>query len=77
MKRKIWRMWQKWLRLSIPLNLISWIFFACCLDSKSIVPAVVCVINGLWLGLIAWANTPPKNERRGHEDEISIKEIAS
>lgn len=75
MKRKMWRMWQKFLRISIPLNLISWIVCACCLDSKSIIPAVVCIINGLWISLLAVANSP-RNERREHEDEISVNDLA-
>lgn len=76
MRRKMWRVWQKFLRVSIPLNLISWLICACCIDSKSIIPAVICIINGMWLSLICAANTP-KNERRGYEDEISIKDLAS
>lgn len=71
MRRRLWKIWQKWLRLSIPLNLICWIVCACCLDSKSIIPAIVCVINGLWLGLIAWANSENRNTRK-HEDELDI-----
>ena len=76
MKRRLWKMWQGWLRASIPINIISWLFFACCLDSKSIIPAVICIVNGLWLGLIAVANSP-RNERRRHEAEISIEDLAS
>lgn len=75
MRRRLWKMWQKWLRLSIPLNLICWIVCACCLDSKSIVPAVICVINALWIMLLAMANNPERNnKKRGYEDEIRVEE---
>ena len=74
MKRKLWKIWKVFLKVSIPINIVSWIFFACCLDSKSIIPAVICVINGLWLGLIAWANSESRYKRRRYEDEMSIEE---
>jgi hypothetical protein len=76
MRRRVWKIWQKWLRLSIPLNLICWIVCACCLDSKSITPAIVCLVSGLWITLLIVANSPRK-ERREYEDEISIEDLAS
>ena len=76
MRRRVWKIWQKWLRLSIPLNLICWIVCACCLDSKSIIPAIVCLVSGLWITLLIVANSPRK-ERREYEDEISIEDLAS
>lgn len=32
------------------------IFSACCVDSDSIIPSVLCVISLLWLALFAFAN---------------------
>ena len=72
MKRKLWKIWQKWLRISIPLNLISWIFFVCCIDSETLVPTIICLINGAWLCLIAVANTPKKKGETS--DEIIIEQ---
>lgn len=73
MRRRVWKIWQKWLRLSIPLNLICWIVCACCLDSKSIIPAIVCLVSGLWLTLLVWANSGSRNNgkvQRYNREEI-------
>ena len=75
MRRKMWKVWQIWLKASIPINLISWVFFACCLDGKSIVPAVICTVNALWILLLAIANNPERNnKKRGYEYEIRVEE---
>ena len=63
MKRKLWKIWKGFLKVSIPINIVSWIFFACCLDSKSIIPAIVCLVNGLWICLIATANSDERKRK--------------
>ena len=35
---------------------VCFILCACCIDSESSVPFVVCLISAGWLGLILWAN---------------------
>lgn len=73
MKRKLWKIWQKWLRISIPVNLISWIFFVCCIDSETLVPTIICLINGVWLCLIAISNSRGENDgkiQRHNRNEI-------
>lgn len=57
MKRKLWKIWQRWLVLSIPANIISLIICACMFDSESIVPLVIGAINLIWLTIIVIANS--------------------
>ena len=66
MRKKIWKIWQTWLRISIVLNLIAFVLSACCLDSKSIVPTIIGFISSGWLLLIIIANT--KGRKHGIKD---------
>jgi len=71
MKRNIHKLWQRWLVLSIPISIIGTIFWACCIDSKSILPIIMLAINVSWLFLMVEANTDEresKDEVRNHED---------
>ena len=76
MKKKISRLWNNFLILSIPLSIISLVICGCCLDSESIIPIVVGTINLLWLFLIVEANLPNKEESKGkdNDDEINSEE---
>lgn len=38
-------------------NVISLIFFACCLDSDNWIPLIVCIINMIYITLFVLANT--------------------
>ena len=38
------------------INIISFLFFGCMLDSSSWVPLIICCINMTWLGLFGYAN---------------------
>lgn len=71
MKKKLRKVWQRWLVLSIPISIIGIIFWACCLDSESILPIVMLSINGSWLFLLVEANKDEKetkNEITDNED---------
>lgn len=73
MKKKLHRLWQRLLVLSIPVSVIGTIFWACCLDSESILPIVMLSINGSWLFLLVEANKDEKeteNEIRNQTDEF-------
>lgn len=39
------------------ISAIAFILSACALDSKSMIPLVICIIAAIWLALIAAANT--------------------
>lgn len=75
MKRKLWRAWQGWLIVSIPMNIISLIIAACCFDSDSIIPIIVAAVNLIWLTIIIIANSDrDKNrKRREYKDEFIDK----
>lgn len=68
MKKKLWRIWQAFLILSIPLNIVSLVICGCMLDSKSHIPLIVCGINILWLVWLMVCNAE-KNEKKSHEDK--------
>lgn len=48
----------KILKIITVINLIIAILSACCLDSESWLPEILCLISSAWLLLIAVANTP-------------------
>lgn len=75
MKRKMWRAWQTWLKVSIPLNMISWFICACMLDSETIIPAIVCLVNGAWLCLLAAANSDWNKKGKKEEQNIEFENI--
>ena len=76
MKKKLAKLWQGFLIISIPISVISLVICGCCLDSESIIPIVVGTINLLWLFLIVEANLPNKEESKGkdNDDEINFEE---
>lgn len=76
MKKKLAKLWQGFLIISIPISVISLVICGCCLDSESIIPIVIGTINLLWLFLIVEANLPNKEENKGKDkdDEIIIEE---
>lgn len=76
MKKKLAKLWQGFLIISIPISVISLVICGCCLDSESIIPIVIGTINLLWLFLIVEANLPNKEENKGKDkdDEIIVEE---
>lgn len=68
MKRKLKKLWQLWLRVSIPLNIFAFIIALCCVDSeKFYIPLTVALISGAWLILLAVANDDGGRNR--YEDD--------
>lgn len=63
-KRILHKIWGVILVILIPINGVSLIFMACCLDSETPIPAIIGLINALYLLCIVIANDPERNERR-------------
>lgn len=63
MKKKLWKVWQRWLICSVPINIISLIIMACMFDSESNIPLIVGAINMVWLTIIVIANSDHKAKR--------------
>lgn len=74
MKKKLWKIWQRFLLVSIPLNIFSLVICACCLDSESIIPIIIGTLNLLWIALIVVANTDEESKRKDKDDEIIVEE---
>ena len=76
MRKKLWKIWQTFLILSIPGSIISLFIMACCLDSKNHVPAIIMAVNMGWLLILAIANsdigTEKKKKEKEKDDEISV-----
>lgn len=77
-RKIVWKIWRVWLVVSIPINIISLFFMACCLDSDIIWPGIIGLINVSWLLVLIIANDPyrldkEKRERR-KENETRDKE---
>lgn len=71
MKKKIKKVWNNFLIVSIPISIIGTIFWTCCLDSKSILPIIMLGVNVSWLLLLVEANKDEKetkNEITDNED---------
>ena len=65
--------------VSIPINIISLFFMACCLDSDTIWPGIIGLINVSWLLVLIIANDPyrveqEKKYRREKHNEVRDKE---
>ena len=77
MKKKLWKIWQHWLVISIPVNVISAVICGCMLDSKSHIPMIVLAINLAWLFILVEANAESKNTKRKDKetDEINNSEF--
>lgn len=56
MKRKLKKLWQMILVLSIPISIAGLIFWGCCIDGGGKLPVIMCGINAGWLLLICAAN---------------------
>lgn len=74
MKKKLAKLWQGFLLVSVPLNIFSLVICACCLDSESIIPIIIGTLNLLWIALIVVANTDEEPKRKDKDDEIIVEE---
>ena len=75
MKRKLAKLWQGFLIISIPINVISLVICGCCLDSESIIPIVIGTINLSWIALIVEANLPEKEGEKNGKNRPDRAEI--
>lgn len=64
MKKIFHKLWQRWLVVSIPLNIISLLVAICFVDSKSWIPLVIILVNLAWLALMMVANSDEGKEDR-------------
>ena len=79
MKRILRRVWGVILVVLIPINILSLFFMACCLDSDTIIPALIALLNVSYLLCIMIANDPyrveqEKRYRREKHNEVRDKE---
>ena len=75
MKKKLAKLWQEFLIISIPLSIISLVICGCCLDSESIIPIIIGTINLLWIALIVEANLPEKEGEKNDKNKSDRAEI--
>ena len=73
-RKIVWKIWVHFLVLSIPAAIITFIISACCLDSETIIPGIVCLLSGAWLMLLTIANTDNDKEKR-KETKNGIKDF--
>ena len=73
-RKIVWKIWVHFLVLSIPAAIITFIISACCLDSDTIIPGIVCLLSGAWLMLLTIANTDNNKEKR-KETKNGIKDF--
>ena len=79
MRKKLWKIWQTFLILSIPGSIISLFIMACYLDEDSYIPAIVMGVNLAWLCLLGAANCKgrDKNVKKNRFDGTEIWETDS
>lgn len=73
MKRNIRMIWKWFLILSIPANIISLFFMACCMDSDTPIPFIVGSINAGWLLLLAIANEDRDKNKKREETGVEVR----
>lgn len=73
-RKIVWKIWVHFLVLSIPAAIITFIISACCLDSDTIIPGIVCLLSGAWLMLLTIANTDNDKEKRGRRKENETRD---
>lgn len=64
MKRILRRVWGVILVVLIPINILSLFFIACCLESDTIVPVVIGLLNVSYLLCVMIANDPYRNDKK-------------
>lgn len=73
-RKIVWKIWVHFLVLSIPAAIITFIISACCLDSDTIIPGIVCLLSGAWLMLLTIANTDNDKEKRKRRKENETRD---
>lgn len=68
MRKKIWKVWQKFLVLSIPASVIVILLSACCLDGDSILPLIAMALGFGWLLLLIIANDEKCTKKEKHNE---------
>lgn len=64
MKKKLVKVWNAFLVISVYVAIIGIVFWTCCVDSDSNIPMIMLAINEAWLVLIFVANDPNRIERK-------------
>lgn len=64
MRKRLRKVWQFWLVISIPICFIRAIFWVCCLDSESVIPIIMCGLNVGWLFLMCMANDESRIDKK-------------
>ena len=72
-KKKLGKIWQMFLVLSIPTNILIFILGACFLDSDSLVPGIVCAVSGCWLLWLTICNERNTEKKKGGNNEWLIE----
>ena len=67
-KKIFWKIWVRFLVLSIPAAIITFIISACCLDSDTITPGIICLLSGAWLMILVVANSD-RGKKHGNKDK--------
>ena len=68
-RKIVWKIWGCFLIISVPANILSLLFMACCMDSDSVIPPIVVTINASWLLLLIIANDPVRIEKERRKKE--------
>lgn len=63
MKKKLWKIWQRFLPVSIWIAIAAIIISGCCLNSEKIIPVIVMGLSFVWLTIILIANDPARIEK--------------
>lgn len=75
-RKIVWKIWVHFLVLSIPAAIITFIISACCLDSETIIPGIVCLLSGAWLLWLAICNERPRERRKENETRDKENHVA-
>lgn len=71
MRKRLKKIWQKFLVVSFVLAIIGTIFWACCLDTDSWIPTVMLGINLGWVLLITISNDPERIEESKRREKTN------
>ena len=63
MKKRLRKVWQIWLVISIPISILGIFYWSCHIVNGSIFPIIMWVLNMGWLALICVANDETRIEK--------------
>ena len=75
MKKVRRKIWKYFLVISYLASWVGWIISAMCLDSDSIIPAIICLACGLWIMLITYANDGGRITRQRRKERLNENDI--